>query len=58
MRFDTFFHGLLRKRVIRGDLWCRHYKTPVAKKNKKNMGNMVDAGILGAKLPILSKSLL
>jgi hypothetical protein len=23
MRFDTFFHGLLRKRVIRGDPCCR-----------------------------------
>jgi hypothetical protein len=26
MRFDTFLHGLLRKRVIRGDPWSRSIK--------------------------------
>jgi hypothetical protein len=23
MRFDTFFHGLLRKKVIRGEPWSK-----------------------------------
>jgi hypothetical protein len=30
MRFDTFFHGLLRKRVKREDPLCTHY-TPERK---------------------------